>query len=334
MGKNITMKDIAKELQVSTVTVSKALSDKEGVSEAVRQKIKQKADEMGYRYNSLARSMKEGVSYNVGVVVAERFFSDNAFYANLYQRLVIELGKENYSCILEILSYEDEKQDVMPKMISGNKVDGLIVLGQLKKHYVMALEKEDITYIFLDWYDEQFAIDTVVSDNVYGGCILTNYLIENGHRRIGFIGDIMATSSILDRYLGYCKALLQQEIPVREDWTIKDRDEDGRFIHLELPEDMPTAFVCNCDEIAYYLVKQLKDSGYRVPEDISVVSFDDFIYASLCNPQLTTFRISQEMMAETVVDALTRKMKDRTYHAGRKVISGNIVIRDSVCRIK
>ena len=88
------MKDIAKELQVSTVTVSKALSDKEGVSEAVRQKIKQKADEMGYRYNSLARSMKEGVSYNVGVVVAERFFSDNAFYANLYQRLVIELGKE------------------------------------------------------------------------------------------------------------------------------------------------------------------------------------------------------------------------------------------------
>lgn len=67
MGKNITMKDIAKELQVSTVTVSKALSDKEGVSEAVRQKIKQKAEEMGYRYNSLARSMKEGVSYNVGV---------------------------------------------------------------------------------------------------------------------------------------------------------------------------------------------------------------------------------------------------------------------------
>ena len=185
MGKNITMKDIAKELQVSTVTVSKALSDKEGVSEAVRQKIKQKADEMGYRYNSLARSMKEGVSYNVGVVVAERFFSDNAFYANLYQRLVIELSKENYSCILEILSYEDEKQDVMPKMISGNKVDGLIVLGQLKKHYVTALEKEDITYMFLDWYDEQFAIDTVVSDNVYGGCILTNYLIENGHRRIG-----------------------------------------------------------------------------------------------------------------------------------------------------
>lgn len=333
MGKNITMKDIANELQVSTVTVSKALSDKEGVSEAVRRQIKKKAEEMGYRYHSLARSMKEGVSYNVGVVVAERFFSDNAFYANLYQRLVIELGKENYSCILEILSYEDEKHDVMPNMINGNKIDGLIVLGQLKKHYICALEKEDITYIFLDWYDEQFAIDTVVSDNVYGGCVLTNYLIENGHKKIGFVGDITATSSILDRYLGYYKALLQHGIAMRRDWIIKDRDEDGRFIRLELPEEMPEAFVCNCDEIAYYLVKQLEENGYCVPEDVSIVSFDDYIYASLCNPQLTTFRISQEMMAETVVDALTRKMKDRNYHAGRKVISGNIVIRDSVKRV-
>ena len=310
MGKNITMKDIAKELQVSTVTVSKALSDKEGVSEAVRQKIKQKADEMGYRYNSLARSMKEGVSYNVGVVVAERFFSDNAFYANLYQRLVIELSKENYSCILEILSYEDEKQDVMPKMISGNKVDGLIVLGQLKKHYVTALEKEDITYMFLDWYDEQFAIDTVVSDNVYGGCILTNYLIENGHRRIGFIGDIMATSSILDRYLGYYKALLQQKIPVREDWIIKDRDENGRFIHLELPEDIPTAFVCNCDEIAYYLVKQLNDSGYRVPEDISVLGFDGIELSEYSNPRIATLAQPIHQISSLSVRMLVNMIED------------------------
>lgn len=330
MGKKITMRDIANEMQVSTVTVSKALSDREGVSEEVRNRIKQKAEEMGYRYHSLAKGMKEGVSYNVGVVVAERFFSDNAFYSNLYQRLVIELGKANYSCILEILSYEDEKQDVLPKMVSGNKIDGLIVLGQLKKHYINVLKQEDIPYIFLDFYDEHFAIDSVVSDSVYGTYLLTNYLLENGHQKIGFVGDVTATSSILDRYLGYYKALLQQGIPLKEEWVIKDRDENGRFIQLELPDEMPEAFVCNCDEIAYRLIEQLKEAGYRVPEDVSVVGFDDYIYASLCSPQLTTFRISQEMMAETAVDALARKMRDSSYHAGRKVISGNIVIRDSV----
>lgn len=330
MGKKITMRDIANEMQVSTVTVSKALSDREGVSEEVRNRIKQKAEEMGYRYHSLAKGMKEGVSYNVGVVVAERFFSDNAFYSNLYQRLVIELGEANYSCILEILSYEDEKQDVLPKMVSGNKIDGLIVLGQLKKHYINVLKQEDIPYIFLDFYDEHFAIDSVVSDSVYGTYLLTNYLLENGHQKIGFVGDVTATSSILDRYLGYYKALLQQGIPLKEEWVIKDRDENGRFIQLELPDEMPEAFVCNCDEIAYRLIEQLKEAGYRVPEDVSVVGFDDYIYASLCSPQLTTFRISQEMMAETAVDALARKMRDSSYHAGRKVISGNIVIRDSV----
>ena len=129
------------------------------------------------------------------------------------------------------------------------------------------------------------------------------------------MGDVTATSSILDRYLGYYKALLQHGISFQEDWIIKDRDEDGKFIQLLLPKEMPQAFVCNCDEIAYHLVEQLKAAGYRVPEDVSVVGFDDFIYASVCNPQLTTFRISQEMMAETAVDALARKMTDSTYHA-------------------
>ena len=167
MGKKVTMRDIANELQVSTVTVSKALSDREGVSDEVRNRIKLKAEEMGYRYHSLAKSMKEGVSYNVGVVVAERFFSDNAFYSNLYQRLVIELGNADYSCILEILSYEDEKRDILPKMISSNKIDGLIVLGQLKKHYINTLSQEDIPYIFLDFYDEHFAIDTVDVSNTH-----------------------------------------------------------------------------------------------------------------------------------------------------------------------
>jgi len=324
------MKNIANELNVSTVTVSKALSNKDGVSEVLRDKIKKKAEEMGYRYNSLAKGMREGLSYNVGVIISEKYFSDNAFYHKLYQCLVIEFAKMSYSCILELISLSSERNLDMPNILANNKVDGLIVLGQLNNDYIDSIAKAKVPYLFLDFYNNNYVDDSIVSDSVYGTYILTNYLIEQGHRRIAFVGEILATSSILDRYLGYYKSLLENGIEFRKDWVIKDRDENGTLMDVELPKDMPDAFVCNCDEVAYLLIEQLKREGYKVPDDVSVVGFDDYIFASLSNPQITTFCISMDTMGEMAADALVRKIKDENYKIGRKVISGDIVIRDSV----
>jgi LacI family transcriptional regulator len=330
MGKNITMHDIALELDVSTVTVSKALSGKEGVSEEVREKIKMKAEEMGYRYNSLAKAMKEGSSYNVGILVAEHFFSSNAFYSDLYKKTVMELNKTSYSGILEIVSEEDEQMGNMPNIVINNKVDGIIIMGQVSKNYIDRIDETGIPYIFLDFYDEHSSIGSVVSDNTYGSYLLTNYLVSMGHKEIAFIGNISATSSILDRYLGYYKSLLLNKIELTKEWIISDRDEGGRYIDIELPVKMPTAFVCNCDEVAYNVVNKLKEKGYRIPEDVSVVGFDDYIYSTICNPQLTTFRVDMEAMGEIAVDAISKKMNDLDYTMGRKVVSGKLIIRDSV----
>ena len=132
MAKNITMKDIAGELGVSTVTVSKALTDKDGVSDEVRQKIKEKAAEMGYRYNSLAKGMKEGRNGNIGIVVSDRFFEDNSFYNNLYRNIILKLNQTSYFGVFEIISQEQEEQCVLPSMISNSKIDGLIIMGQIQ----------------------------------------------------------------------------------------------------------------------------------------------------------------------------------------------------------
>lgn len=332
--KKVTMNDIAKEMGISTVSVSKALSDKEGVSDEVRLRVKQKAEEMGYRFNAIAKSMKEGVSNNIGVLVSERFFSANAFYSDLYQRVVKEFAKKKYSCILEILSRSDEKAGVLPNMLVNSKVDGLIVLGQMKTAYIEKLLNTKIPCIFLDFYDEHNHINAVVSDSVYGSYLLTNHLIQKGHRRIGFVGDIYATSSILDRYIGYYKSLLKNKIEIREDWLINDRDDRGEYIPMVLPDDMPDAFVCNCDEAAYYFVARLKEEGYRIPEDVSVVGFDDFMYARLCEPKLTTFRVDLDMMSEVTVDSMIKMLKEENYYFGRRVIGGELVIRDSVMEVR
>jgi LacI family transcriptional regulator len=330
------MRDIAKILDISTVTVSKALSDKDGVSSELKDKIKAAAEEMGYRYNSLAKGMKEGKSYNIGVIIAERFVKDDmdAFYLKMYHNVVKALSKANYYGIMEIITSKEEKEFDIPNVISENKVDGVIVLGQMSQEYLSLIKKTEIPLVFLDFYDEHLDVDAIISDSFFGAYTLTNHLISMGHREIGFVGNIYATSSILDRYLGYYKALITNRIHLQEDWIVKDRDDDGEFIDFVLPGTMPTAFVCNCDSVAYLFIRKLKLMGYQVPEEISVVGFDNYIYASLSSPRLTTVEVDTEMMAETAIHAVMKKIEGDMRSLGRKVIGGNLVIRESVKDLK
>lgn len=334
--KNVTMRDIAQMLDISTVTVSKALSDKDGVSIELKNKIKAVAEEMGYRYNSLAKGMKEGKSYNIGIIIAERFIKDDmdAFYLKMYHNVIKALSKAGYYGIMEIVSSRDEKELTVPKIIFENKVDGVIVLGQMNKDYLAVIKKTSIPMTFLDFYDEHLDVDAVISDSYFGAYTLTNYLISMGHKEIGFVGNIFATSSILDRYLGYYKALITNRIEINEAWIIPDRGADGEYIDFVLPERMPTAFVCNCDSVAYLFIRKLKKVGYKVPEQISVAGYDNYIYASLSTPRLTTVEVDTEMMAEAAVHVIMQKVEGDKRPQGRKVIGGNLIIRESVKELK
>ncbi len=334
MKKGITMKDIADRLDISVVTVSKALSDKDGVSEELRSKITKMAEEMGYRLNTVARSMKDGYSYNIGIMVPERFVGNTqSFYPFFYQHISKLLEEYQYYSILQVLSAEDEDQLVLPRAYFEKKVDGLIVLGQISIEYIQTLQQADVPIVFLDFYDERVDVDSVVSDNFYASYEITSYLIKNGHKDIAFIGDIYATSSIQDRFLGYCKALLANKIRLEQDYVINDRDKDGRFIKIALPERMPTAFVCNNDELAYNFILHLKDKGYRVPEDISVVSFDNSIYSTVSTPQLTTMVVDVEEMSKTAIKFIINKIRKENKRYGRIFIKEKILYRDSVKNI-
>lgn len=334
MRQNVTMKDIADRLDVSIVTVSKALNNKEGVSEELREKIKKVADEMGYRYNIVAKSMKKGYSYNVGVIVSERFADDlQSFYLKFYQNICKALEQYGYLGMLHILSYDEERNLKLPKMYNEMKVDGLIILGQVSKPYIELLKDIEIPTIFLDFYDEHDEFDSIISDNFYSSYEITNYLINQGHKDIAFVGNIYATSSIQDRFLGYYKSLLEHGMDLRKDYIINDRDEDGKFIELVLPDDMPTAFVCNCDRVAYNLINKLKESGYKIPDDCSVVGFDNDIFATLSDPKLTTVETNMEEMSKTAVKSIMRKIEDPDKGIGRVLVKGKIVYRDSVKKI-
>ncbi len=334
MGKKVTMRDIAKRLSISTVTVSKALGEKDGVSESLRGTIKQLASEMGYSYTSLSENEQLLKDYNIGIIVASNYMQEGTypFYFKMYQSIVRYLSSHKYSGIMELITPLMREKKILPNIASGKKVDGIIVMGQLNSEYLELLKGKKIPLIYLDFYDKNEQENSVITDNVYASYLLTNYVVEMGHEKIAFVGNIYATSSILDRYLGYYRSLLMNGIAVREDYLISDRGEDELFIDLKFPKDMPTAFVCNCDEIAYVLMEKLKERGYRIPEDISVVGFDNYTLAGYTSPKLTTVEVNIEAMTKHAVDLLVGQIEGRSVEKGRRLISGKLIIRDSVAR--
>lgn len=329
--KNVTMSDVARELNVSTVTVSKALGDKEGVSSELKERIKEKATEMGYRYNIASKDIKEGLTYNIGIIASKRFFGETvSFYWVMYQHIVEYLVKYNYYGILEVVTDYNEEKCEIPNAIMDNKIDGLIVLGQMSDSYIETIAQIDIPVVFLDFYGGKTKVDTVLADNFYGSYLITNYLFDMGHRDIGFVGTIRSTSSIQDRFLGYYKAVLEHGGEKRNDWIIDDRDALGGAIEYRLPSQLPTAFVCNCDQTAYHFINHLTAQGYMVPDDISVVGYDNYIFSTICQPKLTTVDVNMRKLAGDAVDVMIHKIKDQSYSAGRTLVTGSLVVRNSV----
>ena len=156
-----------------------------------------------------------------------------------------------------------------------------------------------------------------------------------GQKKIGFFGTPNPTSSINDRYLGYLKCIMENQLEFREEWVIGDRDDRGiLYSKINFPDDMPTAFVCNCDETAFRVISALKSKGIRVPEDISVVGYDNYTVSSICIPTITTVEVDLDKMAEVSVDVMAKKLIDPTFTEGRRIISGKLIVKNSVLDIR
>ena len=338
MAKAVKLADIARIMNVSTVTVSKALSDQKGVSEEMREKIKHLADEMGYRSPSATKMMSAKKSYNIGVVVSERYLDQyESFYWQMYQAVATKAVSKECFTMLEVLGADAEQNLELPKLLKEHKVEGLIILGLLKEDYLnMMVQNMDVPFICLDFYDRKQESDAVVTDNFYGMYRLTNYLFEMGHKDIAYVGTLLYTESITDRYFGYAKALLEHGQQVKPDWIISDRNiddgqrEDG--FDFILPEKMPTAFACNCDVTAGILINSLQKKGYKVPEDISVVGFDNFIHPGICKVGITTYEVDIKEMARKTINNLIKKMNHESYKQGVSIVKGHMVIKDSVAK--
>ena len=326
--KKVSMRDIARAVGTSAVTVSKALAGKPGMSDQLREKIASKAEEMGYvRAGEERKAPKAHLS--IGILIPEPYFEPQSFYSVMYKKLVQKLAEAGHFGVLEMLTPERERKLEWPQLLRTGHVDGLILLGEPGKEYYRMIGQSGTPTVFLDFYDEHGTADAVVGDNGYGAYRLTSHLIRLGHTRIGFVGNQRATSSIMDRYLGYYKAMLINSLPVRQEWILRDRTDEGYLVDIQLPQELPTAFVCNADVIARRLIGQLQARGVRVPEDVSVTGFDDFEIGERGTPALSTFRVNTDGMIDLAVEKMLERCAGSDRPFGRTVVGGQPVYRQS-----
>lgn len=330
MKNGVKMSDIAETLGISKVTVSNALAGRTGVSQELREKIKKTAIEMGYPFKQAAGNR----SYSIGIFVSGRYVEKGeSYYWEIYWELASLLKSKDATVVFEMIKVEDEIQQNMPLSLKNGKCDAVIIIGSLVNSYLELMKNEfSIPMILIDYYNDKLMIDAVISNGYYGMYHMTEYLIQKGHSEIAYVGSIYASSSIMDRYHGYCKALQENRIPIREEWILEDRNiETGDIVLDEFPEPMPSAFVCNCDFIANELIKKLLESGYQIPGDISVVGYDNYSKNNYYNIKLTTYEINIHSMAEKAVDRIFQRLGGTAGDADvLQMVSGKIVEKESV----
>jgi LacI family transcriptional regulator len=322
MAKKVTMQDIADKLNVSKMTISKCFQNASDVSQEMKTKVLLVAQELGYTYKKLDK-------YEVAVLMSEQFLSkQEVFYNTVYKRLDENANVKNIQLSLITIKKDDEEK--LHMRFDASKYHAVIILGELSFNYIETVKSYNKPMVCVDFYFDELKLDSVLSNNYHAGYIATNYLINKGHKDIAYIGNIHATMSIMDRYMGFTKSMHKHGLNINSMWVISDRKEHDSNIEFSLPEQMPTAFLCNNDHVAFLVIEKLKAKGIRVPEDVSVIGFDDVLYSRLSTPKITTMKISRKQMADQATKLLLRRIKSPNAPLSNVVMDCILIERESV----
>jgi len=327
----VTLDKIASKLGITKVTVSKALKNQPGVSEALKKQIIELSNQMGY----VTRKEKPiQTVYKLGLIVPKRFFLEiDDFYTKIFYYLNRECALLNYTLNLYIL--EPKEEDALNYPLSftqdQSELSGLFIAGEIKSDYLKLLLNLPIPIVAIDFYKNNLRLDYIVSDNYRMGYFTTNYLVEKGHHTIGFVGNPNYTSSVMDRYCGYFRALTQHGLEIRKEWHIVNNDESGKYhFDFSLPDQLPSAFVCYCDMAAHILLSKLQINGVRVPEDVSLISFDNTEISQTMVPALTTMHIDRFEFAEKALKRMQWRLQHPEEEAQFVYVNSKLIERDSV----
>lgn len=336
--KKLTLKDVADACGVSTTAVSFVLNDKpSNISSATKERIIRIAKEMNYQFNGVARALAIRKTNIIGVIIPD---ISNAFFSESIRHMQIELNKNGYEVIL--CNSEDKFDNDIKylKLLLSRQVDGMIMTisseSMINHNWLtikQMLEENEVPHVL---YDRYYPGDDakVYVDNEQSAYEITKYLIDNGHKEIGIITGPMNLNSSQGRYNGIKKALSEANLPFDEDLVYNGNyDIETGHRGAEKFLGKVTAIFAFNDLQAYGVMEKSREKNIKIPNDLSLVGFDDIFYSSILETKLTTVKQPLQEMSKIACDLLVRLIDNPNL---QEVISvpGNFIIRDSVINIK
>jgi Transcriptional regulators len=318
------MSDIAKALNISTISVSRALAGQDGVSEELRSKILLKAGEMGYL-------KPKGLSdHRILVLHQKPFVQDNSNYSFMIQGIEKALQSAGCEYDVEFVRRESQGRQLPNKMLKGAGYDGILFIGKFETDYVKFVTQKIESFVIYTGYSPEGNYDAVWYNFNNAGYRQCEYLIQKGHRAIGYLGNSSGYVS-REKVLGIQSALEDRRIPAEEAFFIYAEDEfREKILELFKGEKIPTAIICQWDYTAVKLIKYLHDMGLSVPDDISVIGSGNTEMSSLCIPALTTLELYIDYACETAVELLFKKIGRPEKPGETVLINSTLIERDSV----
>lgn len=290
--KKTTIVDIAKELDLSPSTVSRALNGIGRMNQVTRQEIMDLAKKWGYHPNPHAQRLKKAKTSTIGLIIPEL---THHFYSQIVKGVDSVLDKYGYQQIICVSNEEFEKERNAASTLLNARVDGLLIaLSNETKEYdhIQQVIDEEIPVVFLDRMCEDIQAPYVMTDDFEGAKIATEYLIKIGCRNIAFIKGPENISTTFSRYMGYKEALKIHEIPMHEQYVLLHQNQENlnNSIVKLLKEFHIDGLLAHSDYHAFRAMEEIHSLGYRVPEDVSVIGYADEPLASYTTPKITTVK--------------------------------------------
>lgn len=340
--KKVTMQEIANRVGVSKYAVSKALSGKSGISAATREKIFETASQLGYlNQKAIKKVQNHSVTEQTDKIVCvliPNIRSQNkgsGYWGKVMDGISKTLESEGIGSI--IVSETSPKNFNMVMKPEG--LLGVIGVGLVSSPILMELRSKAIPFVLVDNEDELIESDSIFMNNVDIMRKVTKFLIGKGHSRIQFIGDLQYSRSFFDRWTGFRSIMdeyeltyLQKHVLLNVKPTVNEENMNSLLSGLNTisKAEFPTAFVCANDQIALLVHRALTQMGIRVPEDCSLIGFDNNIDIVKDFPMITTVDVDKEALGIKAVDQLRWRLNNLHMPYEKILLQGDLIIRESI----
>ena len=337
----VTIKDVAALAGVSPSTVSRTCKNNPSISEETKERVRKAMAELGYEPNFQASNLASQNSRTIGIILpaSAKEVYENSFYLEAIQGISHYCNGRQYMTTIVTGQDEAEILDAVRSMSRSGKVDGFIVLYSKKEDPVIDyLFNEGLLYILIgkatQYTNQTIYID---NDNLLAGREAAEYLYQLGHRRIAYLGSDSSLMFSADRKAGYQLALASHQLPVRPEYCVEvknvSENNEEAIRGLLMQKDRPTAILVSDDILAVSLERVCLENHLAIPEDLSIISFNNSLFARLTSPQLTSIDIGAGQLGSEAASQIINHIENPNLLATKVIVPHHLIERDSCCKI-